>query len=140
MKYFVPFVRFNDGKCREALDFYADALGAKIESVMTVSDSPMAKDMPADKQKNVMHSALMYKNQMLLVGMDMMRDVAKVGDSVGIAIECESQKELDGIFSKLEKGGDVFMKPEMQFWGGYFTVVTDKYGVEWMLNFQAKQM
>lgn len=135
-----PFIRFNDGTCTEAMNFYKDTLGAKIDSLMTIADSPMAKDMPADKQKNVMHSTLSLKGKLLFIGMDMMRDKAVVGDNVGISLECESATELDTIFNKLAEGGDVFMKPEEQFWGGYFAVVTDKYGVEWMLNFQKTPM
>lgn len=140
MKTLTPFIRFNDGKCREAMAFYAETLGAKVESSMTVAESPMAKDMPKDKQNNVMHSVLSYKDRTLFIGMDMMRDMAKMGDNVGISLDCDSDKELDSIFGALAEGGDVFMKPEDTFWGGYFGVVTDKYGVEWMLNFQRKPM
>jgi len=133
-----PFIRFNDGKAREGMEFYKDIFGGKLE-VMTVADSPMAKDMPKEKHGNVMHSVL-TKGDMTLIGMDMMRDKAKIGDHVGIAVDCDSQKEIEDIFGKLSKGGDVFMPLEEQFWGGVFGVVTDKYGVEWMLNFQKKPM
>jgi len=131
-----PFVRINDGKCREAMSFYKDAIGGELE-LMTVGDSPMAKDMPG-KEGLIMHSTL-TKGDMMLIGMDMMRDKAVIGDNVGISLECGSEKELDAVFAKLAAGGDVFMKPEKQFWGGYFAVVTDKYGVEWMLNHQTEQ-
>lgn len=133
-----PFVRFNDGKCREAMNFYKECLGGKLD-FMTVKDSPMAKDMPPDKQGLIMHSTLTLKNS-VLIGSDMMRDKAVVGDNVGLSLECESEKEVNDIFSKLEKGGNVFMKPEKQFWGGVFAMVTDKYGIEWMLNFQMEPM
>ncbi len=134
-----PFVRFNDGKCREAMSFYKNCFGGKVE-LMTVKDSPMVKDMPKEKHGLIMHGILTVKNQVILIGMDMMRDRAVVGDNVGISLDCESEKELKTIFAKLEKGGDVFMAPEEQFWGGVFGVVTDKYGVEWMMNFQKKPM
>lgn len=138
MSNIIPFIRVNDGKCTEAMNFYKDIFGGELE-LMTLGQSPMAKDMPG-KENLVMHSTLKKDGEILFIGMDMMRDKAVIGDNVGISIDCKSQKELDGIFAKLEKGGDVFMKPEEQFWGGYFGVVTDKYGVEWMLNFQMKPM
>lgn len=138
MKNLNPYLKFNDGKCREAMNFYKKVFGGKLE-FMTIGESPMAKDMPAEKQDFVMHSTLTIGDLMFL-GSDMMRDKATVGDNVGIALECESEKELDGIFSKLSDGGDVFMKPENAFWGGYFGMVTDKYGIEWMLNYQKKPM
>ena len=133
-----PFIKFNDGKCREAMNFYKSCFGGKLR-FMTVGDSAMAKDMPADKHGLVMHSTL-TKGDMMFLGSDMMRDKAVIGDNVGIALLCKSVKELDTFFDKLSQGGDVFMKPEKTFWGGYFAMVTDKYGVEWMLNYQKTPM
>ena len=133
-----PFIRVNDGKAREAIKFYEDIFGGKLD-MMTVGESPMAKDFPKERQEYLMH-AVLTKGEWSLVVMDMMRDKAVIGDNVGVSIECESEKELRDIFSKLEKGGEVFMAPDKQFWGGVFGVVTDQYGVEWMLNFQAEPM
>ena len=134
-----PFLRFNDGKCREAMNFYKDCLGGGKIEFMTVKETPMAKETPADKQDFIMHSEF-SKGDIVFYGSDMMRDKAVVGDNVGVALNCESEKELNEIFAKLSDGGEVFMAPEEQFWGGVFGMVTDKYGVEWMLNFQKKPM
>ena len=133
-----PFLRFNDSKCREAMNFYKECLGGELD-FMTVGGSPMAKEMPADKQDLVMHSTL-TKGDWVLIGSDMMRDKAAIGDNVGVSLDCESEKEINDVFNKLAQGGDVFMKPEEQFWGAIFAMVTDKYGVEWMLNFQKTPM
>jgi PhnB protein len=129
-----PFLRFNDAKCREAMNFYKECLGGDRD-FMTVGSSPMAKDMPAEKHNLIMHSTL-KKGDWVLIGSDMMRDKAVVGDSVGVSLDCESEKELRDIFQKLEKDGEVFMAPDEAFWGAIFAMVTDKYGVEWMLNYQ----
>jgi PhnB protein len=133
-----PYLRFNDGKCREAMNFYQKCLGGKLE-LMTIGETPMAKEVPADKQNFVMHSVLI-DNDVRLFGSDMMRDKAIVGDNVAVALECKSEQELNDLFSKLSDGGEIFMKPEEAFWGGIFGIVTDKYGVEWMLNYQKKPM
>jgi PhnB protein len=133
-----PFLRFNDGKCREAMNFYKDCLGGTLD-FMTVGTSPMAKDMSADKHDLIMHSTL-SKGSWVLIGSDMMRDKAVIGDNVGVSLDCDSEKEIQDVFGKLSKGGEVFMAPEEQFWGGVFGMVTDKYGVEWMLNFQKKPL
>ncbi len=129
-----PFIRFNDGKCVEAMNFYKECLGGELE-FMTVKESPVAKDMSDDKQDLIMHSTL-KKGDWILVGSDMMRDRAIIGDSVGISLECESEEEIRKIFEKLSEDGDVFMPVDDTFWGALFGLVTDKYGVEWMLNFQ----
>ncbi len=70
----------------------------------------------------------------------MMRDKAVVGDNVVLSINCDSETEIRDLFSKFSRGGEVFMPLEKQFWGGIFGVLTDKYGVEWMFNFQVEEM
>jgi len=133
-----PFVKFNDGKCREAMEFYKSVFGGEVE-FMTVAGSPMEKDMPAEKKDLIMHSTL-TKNGWMLIGSDMMRDKAVVGDNVGLSLSCESDEEIKTIFAKLSEGGNVFMPLEDAFWGATFGMVTDKYGIEWMLNFQKVPM
>lgn len=118
------------------MTFYKECLGGELE-FMVIKDSPMAKDMPEDKLDLIMHSTLTGSNWML-IGSDMMQDKATIGDSVGVSFSCQSEEEIRSIFNKLADGGDVFMPVEEQFWGALFGVVTDKYGVEWMLNFPNK--
>ena len=147
MSKLTPYLRFNDGKCREAMNFYKDIFGGKLE-IMTVGDTPKdammemeegMKGMPMPSKDNVMHASLV-NGEFALLGADMMRDKAVIGDNVTIMIECKNQKEVDDLFAKLSKGGEVFMKPEKMFWGGYFGVTTDKYGIEWSLHFQMEKM
>ena len=118
------------------MNFYKKCLGGSI-SFMTVAESPMAKDLPADKQNLIMHAELTSKD-IVFYGSDMMRDKVAVGDNVGMALNCKSEEEIKDLFSKLSEGGEVFMPLEDAFWGATFGMVTDKYGVEWMLNFQKK--
>lgn len=133
-----PFIRFNDNKGQEAMNFYKNIFGGELQ-IMLVKDSPMAKDMPEDKQNNIMHGML-KTDKFSFIGMDMMQDKAVIGDNVGMSLDCDSEEQLRDYFSKLSEGGQPFMQPELQFWGGVFGVVTDKYGVEWMLNFQKEPM
>lgn len=129
-----PSIRFNDEKCREGMNFYKSVFGGEL-NFMTAKGTPMEKEMPADKLDLVMHSTL-TKGSWTLIGSDMMRDRAIIGDHVGIMLECDSEEELNSAFKMLSEGGEVFMPPELAFWGAVFGVVTDKYGVEWMLNYQ----
>lgn len=129
-----PYLRFNDGKCREAMNFYKECLGGQLE-IQTIGESPMAKEMPPEKQDYIMQSTL-EKENVLLMASDMMRDKATVGDNISIAYACESDEEIKTLFSKLSEGGEVFMPLDEVYWGATFGVVTDKYGIEWMLNFQ----
>jgi len=134
-----PYLRFNDLKCREAFGFYKDCFGGGEIQLMTVGESPMAKEMPPGSGDRIMH-AVFKKGDMQILGSDMMRDKAVVGDNVSIMVEFENEKELNTVFDKMAKGGEVFMKPEEMFWGGVFGTLTDKYGIEWSFHFQKKPM
>lgn len=130
------FVRFNDGKCKEAMNFYQECLGGELE-FMTAKGTPMEEEMSTDKLDSIIHSTL-KKDDWVLIGSDMMQDKAVAGDNIGISLDCESEEEIKTIFAKLSEGGTVFMPLEDVFWDAIFGVVTDKYGIEWMLNYPKK--
>lgn len=131
-----PYLRFNDDKCREAMEFYKSCLGGEL-TFQTVGESPMAGEMPEGKDK-IMHAAL--KNTGIdIFASDMMRDKAIVGDNVALTLNSEDEAEARDLFAKLSEGGEVFMPLEVAFWGDLFGVVTDKYGIEWMVNCTLKK-
>lgn len=132
---FNAYIKINDRKCKEAMNFYQSCFGGELD-FMTVGSSPMAKEMPAENADLIMHSTLTKNGVMLFSASDMMRDKAVIGDNVGISINFDNEKEIREVFEKLSLGGDIFMPLEDVFWGALFGVFTDKYGVEWMLNFQ----
>ncbi len=132
-----PYVRYNDAKCREAFTFYQRILGGTL-TFSTIGETPMAKEMPADKQNLVMHAQLIHDG-IKLYGSDMMRDVAKVGDNFSLSLDLADEKEAHRLFDALSKDGDIFMPLEKTFWGAFFGMVTDKYGIEWMINCELKK-
>lgn len=131
-----PYLKFNDDKCREAMEFYKSILGGEL-TFQTVGESPMKGQMP-DGLNKIMHAELKSPG-ILFFASDMMRDKAVVGDNVGLTLNCESEEEINTLFNKLSEGGNVFMPVEHAFWGALFGVVTDKYGIEWMLNYQIEK-
>jgi PhnB protein len=126
-----PYLKFNDVKCREAMNFYQSILGGEL-TFQTVGESPMAGEMPGEEAR-IMHAELKAPG-VLIYGSDMMRDKAIVGDNVGLSLNYDDVEEQKNHFAKLSEGGEVFMPLEKAFWGSMFGVVTDKYGIEWMLN------
>lgn len=130
----IPYLKFNDDKCREAMNFYHSVLGGEITMMQTVGDSPMATEFPEGKDK-IMHASL-KSDKIDIYASDMMRDKAIVGDNVGLSLITNSEEETRTIFAKLSEGGEVFMPLEKTFWAPLFGVVTDKYGIEWMLNYE----
>lgn len=129
-----PQLRFNDDKCAEAIEFYKTCFPGATATPMYLKDSPMAGEMPEAGHK-IMHCPF-DAGDVHFVMSDMMRDKAVIGDQISIMVECSSEKEIKTLFDNLAKGGEVFMPVEKQFWGAWFGVVTDKYGIEWNLNYQ----
>ncbi len=128
-----PHIRINDNKCREAIEFYQDCFGKGKVTIQTLGETPMAKEFPKDHDK-VMHASLEIGGFSITLA-DIFQNKAIIGDQVSLMVSCDSEEQLNDHFEKLSQGGDVFMKPEKQFWGALFAMVTDKYGVEWNLNF-----
>ncbi|HEY1037494.1 MAG TPA: VOC family protein, partial [Candidatus Paceibacterota bacterium] len=87
-----PSIRFNDQKCREAMEFYKDCFGGELQ-FMTVKDGPMAAEVPEESHGLIMHSTL-RNNGWTLVGSDMMRDRATAGDQVGIMVDFKNESEM----------------------------------------------
>ncbi|MFN7160745.1 MAG: VOC family protein [Candidatus Gracilibacteria bacterium] len=133
-----PYLMF-DGNCEEAMNFYADALGAEAQ-IMKVGDSPAAGDFDEASKKRVMHSALMKDGESILLASDVMMEYADgvkytIGNAMTVCIHCKSEEEIRTFFANLSKGGEVGSEVKTEFWGDMFGMVTDKYGFDWMLNF-----
>lgn len=131
-----PYLRFNDEKCREAMTFYKECIGGEL-TFQTVGESG-APDMPAEIKDRIMHASL-KNGGVVFYAADMMRDKAVVGDNVSLSLDCENEKEARSLFEKLSEGGEIFSPLKEEFWGSLFGMFTDKFGVEWMINFQLEK-
>lgn len=135
-----PYLHF-DGTTRKALEFYKEVLGGELE-VMTIGETPWAADMPTpsgvkpDKDK-VMHASL-TKGNLVIMAADMMDPSSfKKGDNVSLCIVCDSKAEIESVYQKLSAGGDVFMALDNAPFG-WFAQFTDKFGIDWMLQYQGE--
>jgi len=121
-----------DGNCREAMDFYKEALGGEL-TMQIVGESPMAEQMPAEMKTRIMHSQL-SNGDLLLFASDMMASQAVVrGNSVTLCIAGKNKQEIEGYFSKLSQGANVTHPLKEEFFGTYGDL-TDKFGVNWMFQ------
>ncbi len=126
----------RDGDCREMMEFYRAGLGGKLELTM-VKDTPAAKDLPAAMHNRVMHGTL-RGDSFSLTGSDLPDPAGhKPGNDWALVVECSSEDELKRLFERLSVGGTVQRPPGPQFWGGLFAQFTDKFDVDWMLNYQS---
>jgi len=123
-----------DGNAREAMEFYKTCLGAELQ-IMAFGDSPM--QAPPGAEKRVMHARL-TKGPLTLMASDTMPGMPfQHGNNFSLAIECETPEEVDKIFAALSAGGKVTMPVQETFWAKRFGMLTDKFGVAWLVNVTA---
>jgi PhnB protein len=127
---------FFDGNCREAMTFYKECLGGELV-LQAVEETPMAKQMPAEVQKKIIHSTLTKDGAPLLMASDMMEAGGrKNGNAIALTLNCGSAEEIKTRFAKLATGGKITSALKEEFWGGMFGTLTDKFGNEWLLNYE----
>lgn len=100
------------------------------------SGHPLAEE---DKQK-IMHMSLPISKETVLMGADSLKafgQTATFGDNITLMVNAENRAEVDEIFGKLAAGGKIIMPLQVAFWGDYFGMLIDKFGVNWMLNCRA---
>jgi len=135
-----PHINFN-GNAEEAFTFYKSVFGGEFSKVMRFRDlsSPDFQISP-DEENKIMHIALpVGKN--VLMGNDVPEFMGRTNENENrskIAISAESREEADKLFNGLSEGGNVEMPIGESPWGSYFGMFRDKYGIEWMVDFDPK--
>ena len=131
-----PYLHF-DRNCREAMNFYKECLGGELH-LMTVGEMPeMAAQMPPEWKNAIMHSSL-TSGEICIFGSDLNKNKILEGNTVHLCINCKTEEELDSLFSKLSSGGKVTDAPADMPWGAKYGSLIDKYGKNWMFNFDKK--
>lgn len=125
---------FFEGRCEEALDFYAKALGAEVDMLMRYKDSPDPPPpdcMPPDANK-VMHASFKVGDAVVMAS-DGMASGKPVFQGFGLSLPAKDEAQADRYFAALCEGGTVVMPMGKTFFSPRFGMVTDKFGVMWMV-------
>ena len=134
-----PYINFR-GNCEEAFNFYKSVFGGDFAMVGRYKDMPPSEGAHAggiDGEK-IMHVSLPISKETLLMGSDIGGEWAKHtidGNNIQISINVDSEDEAKKIFNGLSAGGRVNMPLEKTFWGALFGMFTDKFGINWMVNY-----
>lgn len=127
-----------DGNCREAMNFYKDCLGGEL-ALQTVEGSPIEAQCPTGIKHHILHASLM-KDGLILMGSDMQGPEGFVkGNTIALSLNCSSEEEINEFYSNLSKDGKISHALTEQFQGAKFGVLTDKFGIRWMLNYDKSQ-
>lgn len=128
-----PYLTF-DSNCSEALKFYKDVLLAEVET-MPFSTAPF--EVPEEEKNKILHGTVKIGDTVILMASDSMTGQKLVmGNNSHISINAGNIEEATRIFTTLSQDGDVTIPFEDTFWGARFGMVTDQFGVSWMVNCQ----
>ena len=136
-----PYLMFN-GTCEEAFLFYKSVFGGDFPYIGKYKDAPAEEGevLSEEALNRIMHVSLPIGNT-ILMGSDSHPRYGDVGfgDNFSISINTESTEEADKIFNGLSAGGKVEMPMDNTFWGSYFGMFKDKFGVNWMVSFDKNE-
>jgi PhnB protein len=128
-----PYLFFG-GRCEEALEFYRKALGAEVEMVMRFDESPTPPPpgtLQAGFEKKIMHASFRVRGVPLMAADG--RDDKSKSDGVWLALSVPAEADARQAFDALANGGSVDMPLSTTFWSPCFGMVTDRFGLGWMV-------
>ena len=136
-----PHINYN-GNAEEAFNFYKSVFGGEFTKIIRFKD--LASDefqVPENEENKIMHISLPIGNTLLMAN-DVPEIMGRTNENENrskIVITAESKKEADKIFNGLSVGGQIEMPISNSPWGTYFGMFRDKYGVEWMVDFDGNK-
>jgi PhnB protein len=135
-----PHINFN-GNAEEAFNFYRSVFGGEFARIVRFKDLKSDDFQPSENEADkIMHIALPIGHNVLM-GNDIPEFMGKVDENENrskISIGAESREEADKLFTGLSAGGSVEMPISDSPWGSYFGMFRDKYGIEWMVDYDER--
>ena len=132
-----PYLNFN-GNTEEAFNFYKSVFGGEFAMVQRYKDTPGSEKVAQADQDKIMHIALPVGEGNILMATDALDSMGQsltIGNNFSLSISAGSEAETNTLFNGLSAGGKVIMPPEKTFWGSYFGMLTDKFGIQWMISY-----
>ena len=134
MSNIVPYLIF-DGKCEKVLKYYQEVLGGELH-ISRYEGSPMVEKVSDDFRDKVLHGSLTAGKLTLMAADTSPEQKASVGDNIHLCINFSSAEEQQKVFDGFSSDGSVTMPLNDTFWGSRFGMLKDKFGINWMLNFE----
>lgn len=128
----LPYLTF-DGRCAAAFRFYEELLGGTIEMMQTHGDSPIAGDVPPDWRDAILHARLAVGDQ-VLIALDAPPGRYEPPKGFYVSLQLDEPAEAERIFDALAEDGAVQMPLQETFWAARFGMLTDRFGIPWMIN------
>ena len=124
-----------DGTCAEAMRFYEQTLGGKLEVLLRSADTPMAAQMPPEWGDRIMHARLALPGGGVLYAGDAPTNVPFEGiKGISITLNYDTTAEAETAFAALAEGGQVTMPMQEAFWAKRWGMLVDRFGTPWIVN------
>jgi len=127
-----PYLVFN-GQCEAAFKFYEKCLGGKIEAMFTHGETPAAPHVPPEWHKKIMHVHLTIGDESLM-GSDAPPDRYQKPQGFSVSLQIKEPADAERVFHALAENAAVTMPIQQTFWSVRFGMLTDRFGIPWMVN------
>jgi PhnB protein len=132
----------SNGTTEEAFRLYQSVFGGEFIDLQRFKDTPGVANLSAADAEKIMHVALPVGDNLVLHctdSLESMGHTVTIGTNFNLMIEAGSKEEAEKYFHQLSAGGKVNIPLRDEFWGAYFGAVTDRFGIQWMINFDYNQ-
>jgi len=132
-----PYLAFN-GNAEEAFEYYKSVFGGKFTALQRCKDAPDSDKMLASEREKILHISLPIGQGNVLMASDDLGKMGQnftVGTNFPLSLHPESQEEADRLFNGLSASGQATIPMHKAYWGAYFGMLTDKFGVQWMVSY-----
>jgi PhnB protein len=132
-----PYLNFP-GTAEEAFNFYRSVFGGEFSVIQRYQDTPEAGKVAPEDASKLMHISLPIGNGNVLMATDATASMGyplEHGNSFYLSLAANSEAEADKLFNGLSAGGEIKMPLQKTFWGAYFGMWVDKFGIQWMVNY-----
>jgi PhnB protein len=136
-----PYLNFK-GNTEVAFNFYKSVFGGEFKELQRFKNTPEADRVPENEKDKLMHISLPIGPGNILMATDALESMGHkltVGNNFYLSLSVDSESEADKLFNGLSSGGKATTPLQKTFWGSYFGMVTDKFGINWMVSYDYKQ-
>jgi PhnB protein len=127
-----PYLHFN-GHCKTAFEFYERCLGGKIEAMMPHSGTPAEAHVPPEWRDKILHARLVVNGEVIM-GSDAPPGHYQKPQGFSVAVNVRDPSEAERVFHALSEKGNIGMPIQETFWAIRFGMLTDQFGVPWLVN------
>lgn len=137
MATFNPYLNFA-GNTEEVFKFYKSVFGGEFMNLTRFKDTPEGAKLPPNEREKIMHVSLPIGKGNILMATDALESMGHkltAGNNFNLSIEAESKEEATKLYDKLSAGGKIEQPLQDTFWGAYFGMFADKFGIQWMVSY-----